>query len=61
MRLNINRLRKTRKTKIISTEESLKDIEQWFSDPQAPYPEPYPDDYTTNDEYINGDYKNSNK
>ncbi len=61
LKLNIKFLRKNKKTTIIPTEESLKDIEPWFSEPLAPYPEPYPDNYTTNDEYVNGDYDDSNK
>ena len=55
IKLNIKKLRKTKKTTIIPTEESLKDIERWFKDPYAPYYEP------SDDEYINGDYKDPNK
>ena len=55
IKLNIKKLRKTKKTTIISTEESLKDIERWFEDPYAPYHEP------SDDKYINGDYEDSNK
>jgi hypothetical protein len=55
IKLNIKKLRKTKKTTVISTEESLKDIERWFKDPYAPYHEP------SDDEYINGDYKDPNK
>lgn len=31
-KLNVKQLRETKNTKIISTEESLKDIEAWFND-----------------------------
>ena len=55
IKLNIKKLRKTKKTTVISTEESLKDIERWFKDPYAPYHEP------SDDEYINGDYEDPNK
>ena len=55
IKLNIKKLRKTKKTIIIPTEESLKDIERWFEDPYAPYYEP------SDDEYVNGDYKDPNK
>ena len=55
IKLNIKKLRKTKKTIVISTEESLKDIERWFKDPYAPYYEP------SDDEDVNGDYKDPNK
>jgi hypothetical protein len=55
IKLNIKKLRKTKKTTIIPTEESLKDIERWFEDPHAPYFEP------SDDEYVNGDYEDPNK
>ena len=55
IKLNTKKLRKTKKTIIIPTEESLKDIERWFKDPCAPYYEP------SDDEYINGDYEDPNK
>lgn len=54
-KLNIKKLRKTKKTTVIPTEESLKDIEHWFKDPHAPYFEP------SDDEYVNGDYEDPNK
>ena len=37
IKLNIKKLRKIKKTTIIPTEESLKDIERWFKDPHAPF------------------------
>jgi hypothetical protein len=55
IKLNIKKLRKFKKTTIMSTEESLKDIERWFEDPYAPYSEP------SDDKYINGDYEDPNK
>jgi hypothetical protein len=55
IKLNIKKLRKFKKTTIMSTEESLKDIERWFEDPFAPYREP------SDDKYVNGDYEDSNK
>ena len=55
IKLNIKKLRKTKKTIVISTEESLKDIERWVKDPYAPYYEP------SDDEDVNGDYKDPNK
>ena len=55
MRLNIKNLRKNKRTITISTKDSLKDIKAWFTDPF----EEYSDNYTTNDEYENGDYKNN--
>lgn len=55
IKLNTDKLRKTKKTIVVPTEESLKDIERWFEDPYAPYYEP------SDDEYVNGDYKDPNK
>ena len=55
IKLDIKKLRKTKKTTVISTEESLKDIECWFEDPHAPYFEP------SDDEYVNGDYEDPSK
>ena len=51
--MGIKDIIKNKKTKIISTKDSLKDIEPWFDKPFEEYKDGY-----SNDDYVNGDYNN---